>query len=219
MLENQADLLKRHKARYLPKGRFRRNYHSFHEVIRELKRDSLYRDTLSKGREALAREFETADTLIISNESALLDGKSRYTKPTLYKSINIKIDRYNSLFEGYNVISYLTIRNWQTWLPSYYFHMVRQGESRSFNSFVRAFDPEELDWQIPAEALSNRLNSVTDHILTHEAIRHAPFSLVKAVLNSAGIQPPLDLKIPSVNKTYGAGTIHYMRFWNRVFNV
>ena len=218
-LEQHEELLKKHRTRYLSRRIFRRNFHPIHEVIRELKRDTLYSKTMSRGREALAKEFETVDTLIISNESALLDGRAKAANPTLYQNIDTKIDRLNELFEGYRVISYLTIRNWRTWFPSYYFQMVRQGESRSFPAYVNSFDPAELDWCRPAEALQHRLNSIADHIVTHETIQKEPLCLLEATLKSADITPPKNYEMPKTNRTYGAGTIHYMRFWNWALNI
>ena len=219
MLGEQQDFFKRGSVRYLPRKIITGQQHAIHRFLREVKNNHHLDRAFRRSREILAQEFEDCDTLIISYEDILLDEKINHQRFSLYEGVNERVERFAELLKDYDVTIFMTVRNWSTWMASYYYQMVRQGETRSLKEFIRDLENDDINWNKPVVALLKNFGAENVNIITYEALQAEPDYLYQQILKASDRPVYGKTEMPRVNRTYGAGTIHYIRFWNWVFSL
>jgi hypothetical protein len=157
-----------------------------------------------------------AHTLIISNESIL--GKPFSMRQSVfYPRVDELAARIRLALDEYEVEVRFVIRDYSGFLPSWYVQSVRMGSKLTFEEFLATYDFDEVDWNIPVQALRKHFGAdnvgVFDHadlVKDSHAFLTAMFPDVMAALGERG----LDLQ--HKNSSIGRNMVDVYRRWNAI---
>lgn len=218
-LGNIEDMLQENRIYFPERLVSKKRIAPIHIALRNLYVAGKTEYAITQGRIILEELFKKYDTIIISKEDVLMDLFPEGTMKTVFVSLQERLSLLETFFAGYPVTAFYTVRRWQSWLPSFYFQLVRRGETRSFKAYLNDLPAAEIDWRIPVQGLVKIFGAENCYIFHHEDLKKNQTLLLTEMLRAAGISDPKTATVPRVNKTYGVGAIAYMRFWNRVLSI
>jgi hypothetical protein len=157
-----------------------------------------------------------AHTLVISNEDIL--GKPfSMRQSSFFTRVDELAERIRLALDEYEVEVRFVIRDYSSFLPSWYVQSVRMGSRLTFEEFQATHDFEEVDWNIPVQALRKHFGSdnvgVFDHadlVKDSHAFLTAMFPDLMAALGEKGFD--LDHK----NSSIGGKMVEVYRRWNQI---
>jgi hypothetical protein len=157
-----------------------------------------------------------AQTLIIANESML--GRPFTARQSgFYARADDLAQRIRLALDEYDVEIRFVIRDYSTFLPSWYVQSVRTGSRRTFEDFVMASDFASVDWNVPVRAMRRHFGadnvSVYDHadlVRDSHAFLSAMFPGVMAALGDHGHE------LNDKTRSIGRGMVEAYRCWNEI---
>ena len=167
-------------------------------------------------RKVIAETFaETgAHTLIISNESLL--GKPYSSKSARFlPRAEAQIEAIARALEGYDLQVRFFVRDYASFLPSWYVQQVRMGERMDFDGFLDRLDLDAMSWRPVVTALRNAFGADRVEIYDHAEMKSGASRLMAkafpAVMAALGRRGET---IPNKNIAIGRGYVERYRRWN-----
>ncbi|WP_417465771.1 hypothetical protein [Kordiimonas sp.] len=172
-------------------------------------------------RARLAALFEAsgAHSLLLSNES-LLGEPYHEDKPGFFPHHEKWIGELARLFDGYEVQVIYFIRNFATFLPSYYVQYVRKGGTKTLREFCDHVTEDDLSWCPLIKGLQIAFGPDNVRIFEHAALREHPAQEVRDVFGRYAPELP-DFCASSYNQNPSVGNniLAVYRLLNRIFAV
>ncbi|WP_262690818.1 hypothetical protein [Kordiimonas aestuarii] len=134
---------------------------------------------LAAGRQRLDKLFDEAGvhTVLISNESALGE-PFMAVEPGFFPAHARSIELLQKLFAGYEVQVVYFIRDFESFMPSYYVQYVRMGGFLSFDEFCAHIGDHNLSWQPVLGTLGHAFGAANIHCHRSENLRLTPADTV-----------------------------------------
>ncbi len=176
-------------------------------------------DAFDAARVRLAALFEArgAHSLLLSNES-LLGEPYHDDKPGFFPHHEKWIGELVRLFDGYEVQVIYFIRNFTTFLPSYYVQYVRRGGTKTLREFCDHVTGGNLSWCPLIDSLRAAFGSSNVRVFEHTALREHPAETVRGVFGRyvSGL-PDFCASSYNQNPSVGNNILAVYRLLNRIF--
>ena len=174
---------------------------------------------IAAAQDRLAELFARDDihTVLISNESMLgepfVDGKDAFF-PIFERSL----DQLKDVFRDYDVHVIYFIRDFASFLPSYYVQDVRRGGSRSFAQFCADIDFTTLNWRDRVAALKAAFGDDRVMVVEHAALRRdGKGTFERSFGQYFPSLPPFKEQAYDKNRSIGGPVLQIYRLMNWLF--
>lgn len=188
-----------------------------HEALVACRRPSTESQGIAKARERLSqlRAEKPGCRFLISNES-MLGEPFEPGNPEFYPHAEHVAPILREVFDGYRVNISFLIRDFTTFLPSYYVQLVRRGSFQSLTDFVHSIDKETLTWQKPVQALQKTFDDNQINIFNYADFGAAPDTFVQSVFSkSIGVNlPEFASGDFQRNRSFGGLSLQLTRYLN-----
>jgi uncharacterized UPF0146 family protein len=115
-------------------------------------------------------------SVLFSNENAL--GKPLKKQPGLYPAHDDIIKAFAKAFDGLDAHIVYTIRPQHAFLESYYLQRIHQGDSLTFDDFIKGVDLESLHWASIVDALTREFGADRVTVMDFELIRQGQMAFI-----------------------------------------
>jgi len=134
-LANSMDMLRINKLDYIPLYKFRKGFTS-----------QLHKRSYGlSGFQKAFPDSTAAEHLILSDEN-ILGGVKNIGEGLIYKNAQKRIKKVLTLFKGYDVRIFVTVRNYSDYYVSRYVESLRHHSFNSFEAFYSQVKLSELSW-------------------------------------------------------------------------
>lgn len=158
-------------------------------------------------------------TILVSHETILGKpiGEGGKSGRAAYPHATARIEAIRQALDGVDVEVRMVLRDYATFIPSWYVQQVRMGSTLTFEQFSRAPALNRFSWvgvvtQLRAAFGANRVR-IYDHadlVKNPHALLSDAFPEIMAALGEAG------RTLPRKNSSIGKGMVSVYRFWNRL---
>lgn len=174
--------------------------------------------------EARARLAELLDEkpdarIIMSNES-ILGEPFEPCSAVFYPHAARVVPILEEIFTGYSVGASITIRDFVSFIPSYYVQQVRRGSSQSLTGFYEGIDTTTLCWVRPVEALRQAFGEGNVQVYDYADFTASPAEFVEdAFAGPLGVTlPPFPPETKRRNRSFGGLALSLARGSNYVLS-
>ncbi|TNE62379.1 MAG: hypothetical protein EP335_12355 [Alphaproteobacteria bacterium] len=203
--------------RFISKGRV----DPLHKALVSLRKGRVEEKALSRARLRLKELFEHDDihTVLVSNESVLgepfIRGSDKFF-PEASRAMGLLAQ----LFEGFDVTVVYFVRDFSTYVPSYYVQEVRRGLSWSLDRYCASFDGASLTWQPVVKSLRKIFGADHVRVFDHAALVRAPAHTVERAFDGFmdGL-PSFDADNYQRNASVGGPVLFVYRLFNMLFSL
>jgi len=146
-----------------------------HNVLVALRKGRAEERVLARGRARLEELFaeDGVHTVIVSNESMLGEPFLR-DKPGFFPDAKVALPMLERLFEGYRVEVVFFVRDFVSYIPSYYVQEVRRGLAWSLDRYAAALGGKTLSWKPVIEKLGKSFGADHVRIFNYDTLLAAP---------------------------------------------
>lgn len=137
---------------------------------------------LARARLSEIVDGEKSKGILISNESILGEPFERGSDE-FYPHAERVAPILAEIFDGYDVDVSFVIRDFTSFIPSYYVQLVRRGDFRSLAGFYGTIDRSTLTWQRPAQALIAAFGRNRVKIYDYDDLRGSSHAMVQQVFS------------------------------------
>ncbi len=157
-------------------------------------------------------------TLLISNES-ILGEPFHPDRRGFFPKHGESAKQLARIFEGYDVSVVYFIRDFESFLPSYYVQYVRMGGYLSFERFCAHMGSETLSWQPVVTSLRKAFGAANVACFDAADMRRAPDATIKAAFGAfMPSLPAFDAARYNQNQAVGAAVLGCYRVMNRLLD-
>lgn len=156
-------------------------------------------------------------TILVSNESILGEPFDK-GRADFYPHAARVAPILKEIFASHDVTVSFVIRDFTSFLASYYVQLVKRGAYSSFLDFYRGLDMATLTWRQPVEALRHAFGADNVRVHDYSSFVQEPSVFLHTVFSaSLGFNlPDMPVERGSRNQAVGGITLALMRNFNRI---